>query len=246
MGFHTLLNNLLHPVRVLPPEEAYRLWAPNYDDRSNNAVLFVEEQTVLPLLSQCVLPGKKIVDFGCGTGRHILHCLELGATNIVGIDLSSPMLMMAASKPGISSTSLVQARMEQIPFADSSFDLGIEALALSHLRNIDRAVCEMARVLRSSGILLLSDLHWSFSDRGWQRTFKSILAPSDRLAVQNYSHGLDEYLEAFEKAHLIVEETITPRIDHLVRPFFVKAGMAGIYERYEGQPLLIVFQLRKQ
>lgn len=246
MRIARIINNLLNPVLILAPDEAYRLWAPTYDDQRNNAILFLEERTLLPIFVNSVLPGMSIADFGCGTGRHIFHCLDQGAIQIVGIDSSAHMLSLARSNPDITKATFVQARIEEIPFNDSQFDLGLAALVLSHLNNICDVIRELARVLRPNGTLIISDLHWTFNERGWHRTFKSGLAPSIRLAVQNYSHNLDEYRNAFKDAHLDVVKMIEPKIDNSIRQFFVNAGMTRTYEKHEGQPLLVVFQVQKR
>jgi malonyl-CoA O-methyltransferase len=241
-----IVNNLLNPIKILPPGEAYRLWAPSYDDRGRNAVLHLEEKVMVPLLSNCMLPGKKVIDFGCGTGRHVLHCQELGATDIVGVDASIEMLSVAKEKIDASCVNLLQAHLEELPFAYSSFDVGIAALVLNHVKNIVGVVGGMSNLLRPGGMLLISDLHWTFNGRGWKRTFRSNAAPSKRFAVHNHVHSLSDYQNAFAKAGLQVEKMMEPPIDVQIEPFFRDAAMEKTYDRYRGQPLLVVFQLRKQ
>jgi malonyl-CoA O-methyltransferase len=241
-----IVNNLLNPIKILSPGEAYRLWAPSYDDRGKNAVLYLEEEVMVPLLSNCMLPGKNVIDFGCGTGRHVLHCQELGSTDIVGIDASIEMLSVAKEKVDPSRVRLLQASLEELPFTHSSFDIGIAALVLSHVKNIVGVIEGMSNLLRPGGMLLISDLHWTFNVRGWRRTFRSNATPSKRFAVQNHVHSLSDYKNAFTRAGLQVGNMMEPLIDVRIEPFFKDAGMEKTYDRHRGQPLLVVFQLRKQ
>ncbi len=246
MSFRAVVQNLLNPVRVLAPKEAYRLWAPSYDDQGGNAVLYLEELSILPFLTAHVLPGTKVIDFGCGTGRHILHCQRLGATNIVGVDLSKEMLGVAKSKFDGSSVKLVQAKLEELPFIESSFDVGIMALVLSHINNLGEVIGSASRLLRSNGVLLVSDLHWSFNERGWLRTFHSASAPAKRYAAQNVQHLPADYARAFAKANLRVLSSTEPVVDERIRKFFENAGMMKVFDQSKGQPLLTLFELRKQ
>ncbi len=240
------LGNLLNPIQVLSPREGYRLWAPTYDDQENNAVLSLEERAVLPLVTEIVLPEATSIDFGCGTGRHIIHLLDRGCRRIVGIDASSEMLSVANSKLHGRGVVLVQADIEHLPFARQSFDFGISALMLSHIKNLQGAIFEIASVIRPGGRLLISDLHHAFDARGWQRTFKSRARQFSRLAVENHSHSTDDYHQAFLKAGLEEEKEFDPCIDEELRPFFEKGDMLDTYHRYEGEPLLTIYQLRKR
>ena len=96
--------------------------------------------------------GRRVLDIGCGAGRNTLPLARLG-WNVVGIDLSWPMLSAAASRAREHRLDdrirVVLAPMERIPARDHSFDLvvahGIWNLARSaaHFR---RALDEGARV----------------------------------------------------------------------------------------------------
>lgn len=55
----------------------------------------VEKPTMFSLLPD--LTNKKVLDLGCGTGVHLAHYLELGASKVVGLDLSELMLKQAES-----------------------------------------------------------------------------------------------------------------------------------------------------
>jgi malonyl-CoA O-methyltransferase len=239
------VNDMLHPVRLLPPKEAYRLWAPTYDDRSDNAILFAEEHAVLPLLDKLSFKGRNVVDFGCGTGRHILHLLDRGANKVVGIDFSREMLSIGKRAIGSSRAWLVQSNLEETPLVDSIFDIGIASLVLSHIKGLRGVLREICRVLRPNATLLISDLHWSFDSRGWKRTFIAKQSDPSRCAVENITHELSEYHSAFQECGFAVEAQIEPKLDSALRPFFERANMLKTFDRYIGLPLLVVFQLRK-
>jgi malonyl-CoA O-methyltransferase len=238
--------DLARPVQILQPRDAYALWAPSYDDNVNNAVLALEDEFILPIFDELQVADKRIVDLGCGTGRHIIHCLALHATNIVGIDISDAMLERARTKIRSKGVSLIQSSLEQLPISDAQFDIGIASLVLSHAPNIRTTLIEIARILRPGASLVLTDVHWSFNERKWHRTFRPMTSPSKRIAPRSYFHTLTDYQQAFEQNHLVIERFLEPTIGLSVRPIFERSGMVDVFNQYEGQPLLAVFQLRKQ
>ncbi len=93
--------------------------------------------------------------------------------------------------------------------------------------------------------MVIADLHWTFDDRGWKRTFQAAQLPKERLAVTHYSHSSQDYAAAFAAAGLEVERRVEPVIDSTTEPFFQEAGMEKTYAKYKGSPLLVVFKLRK-
>ncbi len=246
MKLELRLNNILRPMRVLPPEQAYDLWAETYDERDGNAVLLAEERAVLPLLDMLNVGGKAIIDIGCGTGRHIGHILDRGAQTVVGVDSSMEMLLRASAKFQNANTTLIKARMDRLPLEDSQFDAAIASLCLSHSETVTPVLSEIARVLRQHGTLIISDLHESFHSRGWYRTFKACGTHFTRYSVAHITHTFEEYRAAFDAVGLSLVQHFEPLIDDVVRPFFERADMMPEYHRYAGEPLLVVYFLQKQ
>ena len=81
-----------------------------------------------------------------------------------GIDMSGEMLATADAamhQAGLSST-LKQADILSIPYADQSFDLVMAAHVLEHLPEPRRALIEMIRVLKPGGLLFICMTRRSF------------------------------------------------------------------------------------
>jgi demethylmenaquinone methyltransferase/2-methoxy-6-polyprenyl-1,4-benzoquinol methylase len=99
--------------------------------------------------------GARILDIGCGTGvleeRH-----QLGASQVVGIDITSRMIRLAQQK-GLSSVSMLGlADAEHLPFRDGSFDLVLSCYVPKYCET-RRFVEELARVLRPGGRMAVYD-----------------------------------------------------------------------------------------
>lgn len=107
--------------------------------------------------------GDKLLDLGCGEGRHLIHaCLEHNILG-VGVDLSRRDLSIAgqrfipyAAYNSNSQFNLQQADATQLPFADNSFDKIICSEVLEHIENYRGVLQEIKRVLKPNGVLAIS------------------------------------------------------------------------------------------
>ncbi|MBU1199124.1 MAG: class I SAM-dependent methyltransferase [Nanoarchaeota archaeon] len=100
---------------------------------------------------------EKVLDLGCGTGRHVKY-LALAGFYVVGTDYSNDAIAEAKRLvAGLSNIELIQSEMSHIPYEDSFFDAVICSHVVQHgLRSDrDKSFYEMWRVLRPNGLLFL-------------------------------------------------------------------------------------------
>jgi malonyl-CoA O-methyltransferase len=249
MLFDRIIHRLNHRVTTLKPRLAYQAWAKTYDQRENNALLYAEERALVPLLDFAHLEGKDVIDFGCGTGRHLFRCCGRNARSIVGVDFSHAMLTHALHKsPPTEQIILLESSIESLPFRDALFDVGISTLVLSHCPKLSVPIAEMARVLRPGATLLVSDWHPENDRRGWKRIFEVPTADetTTRFAAKSYPHSLHEYRKQFVKQGFVVEQVHEPVIDESLEPMFRRTNMMKVFHQYSGCPIAVVFALRKR
>jgi SAM-dependent methyltransferase len=107
------------------------------------------------------VPQGRALDVGCGAARNAVPLAELG-WDVVGVDLSWPMLAAAATRAGEADVAgrlrLALAPMDRLPIADRRMDFiiahGIWNLAQSSAE-FRRAVAEAARVARPDAALFV-------------------------------------------------------------------------------------------
>jgi SAM-dependent methyltransferase len=92
----------------------------------------------------------QILDAGCGSGRVLDELARFG--DVMGVDLS-PSAVAAAWSRG---HNVAMARVEDLPFADSTFDLVTCLDVIEHTPDDVRALRELVRVTRPGGYLLLT------------------------------------------------------------------------------------------
>lgn len=99
------------------------------------------------------LAGKRVLDVGCGKGRfaRILHERHPSA-EVWGLDISEEMLKYVPE--GIHTKA---GSMTDLPFDDGAFDAAYATESLEHAVEIDRAVHEMCRVVKTGGRLVIID-----------------------------------------------------------------------------------------
>ncbi len=99
----------------------------------------------------------RLLDVGCGTGS-LLHGIasESPAVKLVGVDLSLAMLNVANRKLG-TSTVLLAATAQRLPFRADSFDVVVSCSAFHYWREPETCVSEMARILKPGGQVVITD-----------------------------------------------------------------------------------------
>ena len=129
-------------------EKYYDEFAASYErHRHQGYHLLLDELEVGLARRYC---GERVLEAGCGTGL-ILQRLARQQHQVVGIDLSRGMLARARER----GLDVVQGTLDELPFADDSFDSVVSFKVLPHIQPIREALRELARVTRPGGHLLL-------------------------------------------------------------------------------------------
>jgi SAM-dependent methyltransferase len=93
---------------------------------------------------------ERVLEVGCGWGELARWiAVDVGA-GVAAIDLSPHMVELARAN-GVDAE---VADVQELPFADGSFDVAVAAWMLYHVPDRERAVSEIARVLRPGGRLV--------------------------------------------------------------------------------------------
>ncbi|MHA2026109.1 MAG: class I SAM-dependent methyltransferase [Candidatus Thorarchaeota archaeon] len=107
-----------------------------------------------------LINGKRILDLGCGTGRHVVYFAGLGFA-VYGFDASPKALSMTQEwlKEKNLTANLIEHLMEkQYPYDDDFFDTVVSIQVIHHnlMKDIQNTVSEIERVLRPGGLLFVT------------------------------------------------------------------------------------------
>jgi 2-polyprenyl-6-hydroxyphenyl methylase/3-demethylubiquinone-9 3-methyltransferase len=91
-----------------------------------------------------------VLDVGCGAGFLSNH-LALEGFEVTGLDASQAAIQVAACHDATGKARYVVGDALKLPFADASFDAVCAMDFLEHVEEPEKAVAEMARVLKPGG-----------------------------------------------------------------------------------------------
>ena len=106
------------------------------------------------------LAGKRVLEIGCGRGVGVEILLSLGAEHVTGFDLDPNMIALAEKRL---ETFGDRARVfvgdaEAIDAPDGCFDAVVDYGVIHHIPQWQKALREIARVLKPGGIFYFEDL----------------------------------------------------------------------------------------
>jgi SAM-dependent methyltransferase len=93
---------------------------------------------------------QRYLEVGCGPGELAARVHETLGANVVAIDIS-PRMVELARRRGVDAR---EGDVQHLPFGDGEFDCAVAAWMLYHVPEVERALDELARVLRPGGRLV--------------------------------------------------------------------------------------------
>jgi len=107
------------------------------------------EEQILPLAAEELTGCDRVLDVGCGDGQVSRLARRVGSQFVIGVDPTWNQVSVAARRGG--GVHVARAGADGLPFADESFDAVVACLVFEHIRAVDSAIAEVARVLVPGG-----------------------------------------------------------------------------------------------
>ena len=189
--------------KKLNPLEAYNLWARSYGNESKPIKNLSDDLIKKWMID---IEGKSVLDAGCGVGKICQMAKGHGASQIVGVDFSLPMVEEARKncpKADIQQLDLSKAKIK------GHFDYVICALVLGHISSLGFALTNLIDNLAPEGVLLITDFHPYLTLQGSQRTFTEKNSRKV-FEVDHYLHLFEEYFKIIKESNASIVELVEP------------------------------------
>lgn len=244
-------------MRVKPGQKAY--WekvAGSYDRLVGETGDVAHRKVINPIVSKFLgdLKGQSVLDAGCGNG-YWSRRLAKKANKVVGVDFTEELIQVAKSKSSASNLEFIVGDLKKLNLPEDTFDVVLCNMVLMDVDGLDKAVGEMARVLKTGGRLVVSVTHPCFenpphtstleSDEGEKigrlvkHYFKTGVVRDfdqnwdDKHHYQHCHYTVSDYLNTFSKHKLFIEQTSEPNWSEIMK------------EGYSHTPYFLIFKLRK-
>ena len=142
-----------------------------------------ELRRILPSLSD-----KRVLDLGCGFGWHCRYAEELGASRVVGVDISEKMLAVARKKSRAGVIEYVHSPIEDYSCPPGSFDVVVSSLALHYVESFERVCRAVGQALVGGGVFVFSVEHPVFTAYGSQDWIRDGNGARLHWPVDGYFH----------------------------------------------------------
>lgn len=162
--------------------------------------------------------GEHIVDIGAGAGHLASELAPLvGETgSVIAVEPSAAMRTAAADLcDGLKAVSVVDGTATALPLADACVDGAVSVQVFEYLSDDDvrAALCEIRRVLRPGGRVVIGDIHWDsliWRTADPSRFARIIAAYDSHLADRRIPEWLHEAMteEGFEAISVTPQTTV--------------------------------------
>jgi SAM-dependent methyltransferase len=206
---------------------------------------------VIPRLLQYAGPtsGLRILDAGCGEGT-VTRMFAEGAREVVGVDISAPLLEIARSRCSASSVVFLQHDLTTHLSAEmGAFDLAVANLVLNDIADYDAAIGSICAAVQPAGRITVSinnpysavarDKVKNYFDSGVGTIYRGLAGKG--VPVTYYHRTMEEYVTAFASRGWLVSGYSD------VRPDEEMARLdAELYDRYFHTPFFTVLRFERR
>ena len=200
------------------PRETYNQMAKIYTEHAaHNAYnAFYERPAMFSLLGE--INGLSILDVGCGDGTYMSICLQKGAKEVVGFDISEKMLELAYQRLGDQGQLHHASLDHNLTFLPPQhFDRIICPLMMHYVLDWEAAFFKLFQVLKPGGFLLFStghpsdDFRFSSTDNYFEtELIKENWTTLNRI-VKTYRRSLTETFRSFQSAGFVLDKLLEPQ-----------------------------------
>lgn len=151
---------------------------------------------------------KKILDLGCGSGRHVVYLAKNGF-DVFGYDIAKEGIKLAKEwlkEKGLKANFEIGSIYDKLPYKNAFFDAIISTHAIHHgtIKDVRKAIAEVKRVLKPSGLIFINlrkrrirkydPKNPIIEKYGHQKVSYKMIGPRTYMPIEGGEKGLLHYL----------------------------------------------------
>lgn len=148
-------------------------------------------------------PGERVLDLGCGAGRHAFEMYKRGA-DVIAFDQDADELAtvrewfsaMKDEVPAGAEADIKEGDALALPFGNGEFDRIVAAEVLEHIPADIQAIDELVRVLRPGGTLAVSVPRWFPEVINWKLSSDYHNVPGGHIRIYTREELTDKITKA--------------------------------------------------
>ncbi len=166
-------------------KQHYKFWAGDYDrDLVDWGYAYPSQLKLVMSQDIKVKKNSKILDAGCGTGLVAQVLSDMNFKNIVGLDYSKDMLMIAKNKK-IYKRLIQESLNKKISLRSNQFDIVLCTGVLTSGHVGAKAIKELIRVTKNKGYLILSIAESIYEKLGFKDEIEKNKKQISKIKISN-------------------------------------------------------------
>lgn len=167
--------------------------------RSTNSALF-------PLVKKIGVKNKMILDFGCGAGDDAYNFVGIGASKVIGVDVSESMIKQAKKNyQENSKLKFKHINSYSLPFTNQEFDLVFSHFVIHYIKDLRKQFKEISRTLKKDGYFIAIFNCLAINNKSINKTVPMVLGKgTSQIKIEILSKSADEVKNALKKAGMNV------------------------------------------
>lgn len=162
------------------------------------------------------LPGKNVIECGCGAGRFTEVLLSQGA-QVTSVDLSTAVDANAQNFPLSSNHRIAQADIMHLPFAPHSYDIVFCLGVIQHTPKPEKTIAALYSRVKPGGTLVID--HYTHEIGRWTKTAPLFRQVLKRLPTPTAIRVTEKLVDVFLPLHRrVAKKSIGRKIVHRISP----------------------------
>lgn len=162
---------------------------------NDDGLLMYNEHISRYIFAGQFIKNKIVLDIACGSGYGGYYLLNNGAKEVIGVDNSGDAVSYARYKYHKKNLFFLKGDAENLAFPNNKFDVIVSMETIEHLRNPQKFIKEIKRVLKQGGLLIISTPNALVYPKGNTFHIKEFTPEKYKIMLKKYFKNLKMFFQ---------------------------------------------------